>query len=146
MAKPPEKYTDAVKLKTAAIINGAYYAAFEPLPFQSEHELPPNLRPLVVTDADAEGPPPFNPSERNIYGPGPGGAAVHEPGVVFQPLSGGQWVQRQARQAAVGMEAQGWAEQEAEAAGQLPVETEEALQAAHSKHIGLVKAQMALNQ
>ena len=50
------------------------------------------------------------------------------------------------RLAHAGMEEQAYAEQEAENAGKLPAETVEALEDAHSKHVALVKEQMAAGQ
>ena len=125
MTEKKQQPAEPIRLRTAAIIDGAYYREGEPLPFVSENEVPPNLRHLIASDADAEGPPPFDPAERNFYSP---------------------HLRRQARAVRGNIQFQDWAEQEVEAAGKLPPETEEALQAAHDKAIGLVKAQAKFNQ
>ena len=63
MAKPPEPPAE-IRLTTACIISGQYYAAGETLPFQSESELPPNLQGLTAT-GDEEF---YSHSESLIYG------------------------------------------------------------------------------
>ena len=137
MPKPPEKPGEPVVLSVDLIDSGKLYRAGEPTPF-TEASLPAHLKQYIATGQEDF----FHPRERDFYNnPRP------DCGVVYQPTgSDSQWTRRQARQVASVAQEQLYAEQEAEAAGQLPKETQEALEDAHSKHSALMKAQMAYNQ
>jgi hypothetical protein len=135
MSKTPEQsQPELIRLRVNTIVDGVFYMAGTPTPF-SETTLPEHLRPDIAVGDETF----YSPSERNIYNnpqPGP------DLGVVYQPLGGGQWVQRQARQALAISQEQTWCEEQAEIASKLSPETEEALQDSHSKHVALTKARM----
>ena len=134
MSKKSEP-AEPLRLRENAIVDGVFIRAGEPTPFARVEDLPESLKPLLADGSEEF----YHPSERLIYDnpqPGP------DPGVVYQPLSGGQWVRRQARQAASISQEQIYAEEQAQADAALPIETQEALEAKHSGHIEKLKAQM----
>jgi hypothetical protein len=136
--QPPEP----IRFASAVTIDGKYYPPGADVPYASESDVPETLKHLIARD-ESEIPPPVT---RDIYGQQPGGAAAFEAGVVYQPLSGGQWVQRQARAALAISQEQIWCEEQAEIASKLSPELEEVLQDSHDKHIALTKAQLEASQ
>lgn len=137
MNKKSEQPAGPVVLSVDLIDSGKLYRAGSKTPFDAV-SLPEHLKEYIASgDEDF-----FHPRERDFYNnPRP------DCGVVYQPTgSDSQWTRRQARQVASVAQEQLYAEAEAEAAGQLPKETQEALEDAHSKHSALMKAQMAYNQ
>ncbi len=111
----------AVILSVNAIIEGVFYRAGTPLPYQSEKDLPPNLQPFVATGQE----PSLQPVMRNIYDLSPA-------------------ARRQIRVHEAAAAEKAWAEQVADEP--LPPETAEALQASHDIAIGRARAQLEHNQ
>ena len=121
MAKPPEKPAGSIVLSTAAIVDGVYFRAGEPVPYAREADPPPNLKAVVATGEEE---PAFSPAERDIYSP---------------------HLAREARRIQGNIQLQDWAEQEAEA-DPLPEDVKEVLEDEHSRRIEKLRAQMAFNQ
>ena len=138
MPKPPEKPAGPVVLSANCIADGRFIPAGDPTPF-TEATLPEHLREYLASGAEDF----FTPAQRDIYrgqpGPEPGA------GFIYQGVSNGQWVRRQAAQAAAGLQEKAWLEAEA-ATETLPPETLEVLQAKHDEHIALLKARGAYAQ
>ena len=134
--QPPEP---PIVLRENSIVNGEFFRAGTPLPFTRVEDLPESLKPLLADGSEEF----YHPSERLIYDnpqPGP------DPGVVYQPLSGGQWVRRQARQAASISQEQIYAEEQVIADQRISPELEEELQSQHDLRIGRAKAQLEASQ
>jgi hypothetical protein len=132
-----EQASEPLRLRENVIIDGRFYSAGSPVPFASEVELPESLKHLIATGDE---PPFYTHSERLIYD---GRSDLGEPATLYKFLDGqGIGVRRQAMQVSAGLQEQVFAEQAVEASNKLPPETEEALAAAHSRHIGLERAQL----
>jgi hypothetical protein len=132
--KPLEKSAEPIRLTTAAVIDGVYFAAGQTLPYEREEDLPPNLKGLVATGQEDF----FHPREIDFYNnPRP------DCGVVYQPTgSDSQWTRRQARQVASVALEQDWAAEQLEREHALPKETQQALEDIHSKDAALGKAEL----
>ena len=136
--KKSEEPLDPIRITTGTIIENRYFNAGEVLPYERIEDLPESLKPLVATGAE---PPAFSPAERDFYHhPGP-----EQPGFIFQGAGSGQWVQRQAAQAAAGLQEQAWLEAEAAAANELPEGAKEALEAEHDHRLDKARAQASYN-
>jgi hypothetical protein len=132
--KPMPKTTQPpgpIRISTNTILNGRFYNRGEPLPVASAADLPDNLKPLVVTEPEAE----EEPNE-------PRGS--FETGVVYEMTSDGRLGRAVRRQAAV-MEAAAqedeWIEEQMDAP--LPPQIAESLQEAHESSVARQAAQAA---
>jgi hypothetical protein len=120
--KNEQPAAEPIVLRENCIINGKFYAAGEPLPYDREEDLPAALKPLI---AGPGAPAPFQPSERDIYNNLP------------------RSLRRQARmlEHAVAYEDQEIAQMNKP----LPPETAAAIEDAHTRSIALQKAQAEYN-
>jgi hypothetical protein len=126
MTKPLEKPAGPVVLSTGAIIDGVYFAAGQTLPYTAEHEVPENLRPHILTDAD-ELPVPV---VRNVYAH----MQTPEQQRAVQECRGNIQLQTD------------WAEDAAIAEAKLPPETEAVLRDTAERNAALEKAKLKAKQ
>jgi hypothetical protein len=131
-SEQPLEPSSPVVLSANCIADGKFIPAGSETPF-TEETLPEHLRQYLATGQENF----YHPSDRNIYSGQPPAPDV---GFVYQGVSSGQWVRRQASQAAGAAQEQLYAEEQAEAEQQLPVETQQALQDQHDQRIALLKA------
>jgi hypothetical protein len=146
MSEKTEQPPEPIVLSVAVIEGGKNYPAGSETPF-TEETLPEHLRPHLVTGDE---PPPFRSSARNIYTHmRPPGEPAAEPEVIYHFASDGivgRSMLRQASQIGSMLQEQAYAEQQAEAAGRLSPELEDALRAKLELYIGKVLAQAQYNQ
>ena len=134
--KKPKQQAVQIRLSTAAIIGGKYFAVGSVLPFEKEADVPPNLKEYILTGEP----------EDDALGPE---TASFQPNTVYQLTSDGRMgraVLRQATQVNAVLQEQAWCEAQAEQERQLPEETAEALQAKHDERIAMLKAQASFDQ
>ena len=126
-----------IRRTTGTIIDGQFYNAGEVLPYTRIEDLPASLKGLVADGSENF----YHPSQRDIYGGQPAGP---EPGFVYEGVSSGRWVQRQAAQAAAVVQEKDQAEVEASAETLSP-ETLAILEDQHNHRIDRLKAQAGYN-
>jgi hypothetical protein len=119
MSKQPPA-AEPIRLSTNCIVAGKFIPAGEPVPYEREEDLPPNLRGLVAT---GEEPVPFSPAERDFYGPG---------------------LRRHAREIKGNVAWQDWCEENANPP--LREDVRAVLEDEHARRIEKLKAQALVNQ
>jgi hypothetical protein len=131
--KKPKQQAVQIRLSTAAIVDGKYFAAGTVLPFEKEADVPPNLKEHILTG---------EPEDGALGEP----TASFQPNTLYQLTSDGRMgraVLRQAAQVNAGLQEQAWCEAQAELDQQLPVETQTVLEDLHNERIALLKARRA---
>ena len=111
-----------IRISTNAIVNGQFFNAYEPLPFERVEDLPENFRPLVVTALPEDEDEPNEPR------------GAFELNAIYQLTSDGRLGRRLQREVAQ-MEAQEaqeeWSEEQMDAP--LPPQVAESLQEEHER-------------
>ena len=124
-----------VRISTNTIINGKFYKRGEPLPFTKVEDLPPNLRPLVVTNEPEEDEEPEGArgsfQMNTLY-------EVTDDNRLGRRVRGR--VERQVAVLQAENEEQDWIEEEVNSA-ELPAEVAQDLQAEHERDIDMQRAQ-----
>jgi hypothetical protein len=119
-----------VRISTNTIINGKFYKRGEPLPFTKAEDLPPNLRPLVVTNEPEEAEEPNEPT------------GAFQLNTLYQVTSEGRLgrrVQREIQRMEDDEARDEWIEEQMDAP--LPPAVAESLQADHERDIEMQRAQ-----
>ena len=133
---PKQEPPAVIRISDNTIIGNRFYVRGEALPFASVEDLPPNLRPLVVTGEPEEAEEP----------PGPRGSFVlNEIYEVDDDNRLGRRLRRKVERQIEELEDENaraeWIEEQAVAAGELPPEVAAELQDAHDSHIEMQRAQ-----
>ena len=134
MPKPTEPPA-VIRISTNTIVDGKFYKVGEPLPFTKVEDLPPNLRPLVVTGEPEEDEEPA------------GARGAFQMNTLYEVTDDnrlGRAVRRRVERQIAALEDENaradWIEEEVNSA-ELPPEVAAELQDAHDSHVELQRAQ-----
>jgi hypothetical protein len=133
---PPE--TQPIRISANTILDGQFYKRGEPLPFSKVEDLPPNLKPYVISgeleeeDEEPEG--------------ARGSFQLNTAYEVGDDDRLGRRLQRKVAREIAALEAKNereeWLEEEVAAAGELAPEVAESLEEEHRRHVDMQRAQM----
>jgi hypothetical protein len=135
--KPPEPPA-VIRISANTILDGKFYKRGEPLPFSKVEDLPPNLKPLVVTG---------EPEDEEPEG-ARGSFQLNTPYEVTDDDRLGRKVRRRVERQIADLEAvneeQDWIEEEVNSA-ELPPEVAQSLEEEHRRHVDMQRAQLAVD-